>query len=122
MLLSREEQEQRRLDWGRRRQRARLIRETANERGRELSGIVAAAYRAAGRPRRVVRLWKGDFVHEVRSGSRRYEYEPATEAEWDAWQAWQRERARLRQELGVNRGGFRPHASEVADSTPESEG
>ena len=77
--------------------------------GRELSRIVAEAYKAAGRPRQVTRVWTrrggwGECLHRIRSGPRRYEYEPATEAEWRAWSAWVVERDRLREQLAVNRG------------------
>lgn len=122
-LLSREEQEQKRLEWEKRSERARLIRESTNARGRQLSAIVAEAYRAAGRPRKVTRVWTrrggwGECLHMIESGPRRYEYEPATEAEWRAWSAWVIERDRLREQLGVNRGLHSQHHKQVGWEGP----
>ena len=70
---------------------------------RRLGKIVADAYRAAGRPRQVVKLWRGGYAHPVRTGPFHHDLEPATEAEWSAWQAWVEERRRIRREIGVQR-------------------
>lgn len=73
------------------------------EESRRLGKVVADAYRAAGRPRRVVKLWRGGYAHPVRTGPFHQDLDPATEDEWRAWEAWVDERRRIRQELGVNR-------------------
>ncbi len=109
-----EVEERVRLEHKLKRQRAGLVDRSSAE-SQELSRIVAEAYRAAGRPRRVTRIWThgegwGECLHQIGSGPRRYEFEPATEAEWKAWTAWVIERDRLREELGVNRGRGKRHA------------
>jgi hypothetical protein len=73
------------------------------DQSRQLGRVVADAYRAAGRPRRVVKLWRGGYAHPVRTGPFHADLDPATEDEWKAWEAWVEERNRLRRELGVNR-------------------
>ncbi len=72
------------------------------ERAREGSRVVSEAYRAAGRPRDVTRVRGPDgwqYVHQVGRGHGFQRFEPATEEEWRAWDAWCRERERLRERL-----------------------
>jgi hypothetical protein len=80
------------------------------EQARQRSQVIAAAYRAAGRPRRVHRICGLEgFTHAffVRRGGS-LSVEPATEADANAWYAWWRERDRLRRELGSKRGQRKP--------------
>ena len=102
-----------RLEHKLKRERAGLVDRSRAE-SQELSRIVAEAYKAADRPRQVTRVWTrrggwGECLHRIRSGARRYEYEPATEAEWKAWSTWVVERDRFREELRVNRGRNSQH-------------
>lgn len=73
------------------------------DQSRQLGRIVADSYRAAGRPRRVVKVWRGGYAHPVRTGPFHHDLDPATEEEWKAWEAWVVERRRIRAELGVHR-------------------
>jgi hypothetical protein len=91
---------------------------------RERSRIVAAAYKAAGSPRKVgagmaYNPLRVVPVFTVRSG-KTYHTEPATQADKDAWYSWVRERDHLRRELGVNRGRGRLVAD--SDLTPSDDG
>jgi hypothetical protein len=88
---------------------------------KERSRIVAAAYKAAGSPRKVGATWVGNPIRTVpvfvvRNGGS-YRLEPATQADKDAWHAWVRERDRLRRQLGVKRG--QGHPTIAADPTTE---
>lgn len=60
---------------------------------------ISDAYRAAGRPRRVYRAIDGRTGADVYTFRTRRRYVPATEADWNVWEAWMAERERLRQSL-----------------------
>lgn len=78
-------------------QRSGPIYENARTRSRTIS----EAWRAAGRPRRVHRAWRGGVPYYVfwsEHGDPKT-WEPATEAEVTAWYRWWRERDGLRREL-----------------------
>lgn len=70
------------------------------DRSRSLSKLVSAAWMQAGSPRHVCRTWGKPPTYWIRTGGREIQ---VGEDDWIAWDAWVRERERLRQELGVNR-------------------
>ena len=77
------------------------------ELARQRSRVVSEAYRAAGRPPAIRPIHGRDgrtYVRKVGRG-RHWHYEPATQDEWEAWQAWLRQRARLRKQLGIGQFG-----------------
>jgi hypothetical protein len=67
------------------------------ERARERSRFMSAAWRAAGRPRRIHELWTAEGItYRIREhGS----WLPASPEQVDAWHAWLRKRDQLRREL-----------------------
>ncbi len=66
----------------------------------ERSRIVNAAWRAVGRPSRVSRVHvQGGIEYRFTGGGERRRTEPATLDDWNAWQAWQRQRERLRAQV-----------------------
>lgn len=71
------------------------IRQLQNHEGEdyEKHRSITDAYRAAGSPRHVYRTWSTPPRFWVRQRGNEI---PVTEAEWDIWRAWEKERQRLR--------------------------
>lgn len=81
-------------------QRSGPVYETARQRSR----IVREAYRAAGSPCHVIAVHTPAGLRFMRYvAPPKVASEPATDEEWQAWQAWCRERERLRREVGSKR-------------------
>lgn len=79
----------------------------------EHSRVINAAWRAFGSPRRVSRVHAADgLAYRFTGRGGRWGSEPATLDDWNAWQGWQRERARLRAQV---RAGSPTKAAEAGD-------
>lgn len=70
---------------------------------KDRSGLIHKAWKAAGSPRQVFR-GRGPFPYWVkRQQGGHVVPEEATEAEWETWKAWEREKHRIRRELDFKR-------------------